>query len=132
MDAMHSFMATIRAHLWCQTPIYLCWLSQRFHNERFCIRHVHRPLNNKLPMRGTSKFKKLGPFQLYPTTSFAVDLRSAVTPEVASLCPSLPVLDQLQVRHSSQDGVEGTLWNTLFTKVSARLKRETNVRKKAF
>ena len=131
-DVMYGYMANLGAHQWCQTPIVLCWQSELSHTERFWIRLVHRPLNNKLPQRGTSRWRKLGRFRLYPITTFAGDLRSAVTREVASLRSPLSIRDQIQLLHSSQDRVEGTLWNKLFTKVSSRLKRETNIRLKKF
>ena len=54
MDTMYGFMANVGTHVWCETPIDLCWRSQLFHTERFWIRDVHRPLNKKLPQRGTS------------------------------------------------------------------------------
>ena len=44
----------------------------------------------------------------------------------------MSIRDLIQLLHSSEDRVEGTLWNRLFTKVSARLKRETNIRLKNF
>ena len=75
---------------------------------------------------------KLGRFRLYPTTTFAGDPRSADTREVASRRPCLSIRDQIQLLHSSQDRVEGTLWSRLFTKVSTRLKREMNGRLKKF
>ena len=127
-DAMYGFMANVGAHQWCQTPIEPCWLSQLFHTVRFWIRHVHRPLNNKLPQHGTSRWRKLGRFRLYTIRTFAGDLRSAVTREISALHSPLSILDQIQLLHGSEDRVEGNLWNRLFTKVSARLNRERNIR----
>ena len=44
----------------------------------------------------------------------------------------MSIRDQLQLLHSSQDRVEGTLWNRLFTNVSTILEWETKIRLKTF
>ena len=130
LDAMYRFMGTIGIHRWCLTPIELCRLPQLLACERFWITHVHRPLNNKLPTKGTNKWRKLGRFHLYPHTTFASDARSAAINELTDRRSTLSLRAQITLLHASQDCIEGQIWDKLFRKVSGRVYRETKIRLK--
>ena len=71
LDAMYRFMATIGAHKWCLTPLELCWLHQPLSWEMFWITYLQRPLNDKLPTKGTNKWRKPRQFRLYTLKTIA-------------------------------------------------------------